>query len=216
MAYAFYLNGVLLPVTPETLQIKANGKNETMTLMDHGDVNILRQPGLSDISFDALLPNVKYPFAVYPGGFQRAEYYLSQIEQLHQSKSPFQFVVSRMLPGGTWLFGTSVKVSLEEYAMKEDAAKYGTDLLVSLKLKQYRDYGTKTCRISGNTSMIVSSRETSTAPSGSSYTVQSGDSLWEIAKKNYGDGSRYTELQEANNISDPNKLAVGQVLTIPR
>ena len=216
MAYAFYLNGVLLPVTPETVQIKANGKNETMTLMDHGEVNILRQPGLSDIAFDALLPNVKYHFAVYSGGFQRAEYYLSVIEKLHQQTSPFQLVISRMLAGGTWLFGTSVKVSLEEYTMKEDAGKYGTDVLVSLKLKQYRDYGTKTCRISGNTSMIVSARETSSAPSGNSYTVQSGDSLWEIAKRNYGDGSRYTQLQEANNISNPNKLSVGQTLVIPR
>jgi nucleoid-associated protein YgaU len=31
-----------------------------------------------------------------------------------------------------------------------------------------------------------------------SYTVASGDSLWAIAEKVYGDGSRWTDIYEAN------------------
>ncbi len=216
MAYSFYLNGTLLPVTPEAVQISANGRNETMVLMDHGEVNILKMPGLTEVSFDALLPNVRYPFAVYPGGFRRADYYLAILEQMAAGRKPFQFVVSRKMPGGSGLYGSSLKVSLEEYTMKEDAGKYGTDILVSLKLKQYRDYSTKTCRISGNTSMIVTARETTGAPSGTAYTVQTGESLPEIAQRCYGDSRKYTQLQEANGITDPNRLTAGQTLVVPR
>ena len=47
------------------------------------------------------------------------------------------------------------------------------------------------------------------------YTVKSGDMLMTLAKKYYGDESKYTLIMEANNISDPNKIAVGQKLFIP-
>lgn len=50
------------------------------------------------------------------------------------------------------------------------------------------------------------------------YTVKSGDSLWAIAKKYLGDGSRYPELYDLNKDtigSDPNRIYPGQTFTIP-
>lgn len=48
------------------------------------------------------------------------------------------------------------------------------------------------------------------------YTVKEGDSLFSIAEKYYQDGYKYGEIIKANNISDPNLIAVGQVLEIPK
>lgn len=52
---------------------------------------------------------------------------------------------------------------------------------------------------------------------GSSYTVATGDCLWNIAYHFYGTGSRWTEIYEANKdtIRDPGMIYVGQVLYIP-
>ena len=49
------------------------------------------------------------------------------------------------------------------------------------------------------------------------YTVQAGDTLGKIAQKFYEDGSRWTEIYEANKaqIADPNAIKVGQELVIP-
>jgi LysM repeat protein len=47
------------------------------------------------------------------------------------------------------------------------------------------------------------------------YRVNSGDSLWLIAKKIYGQGSSWTLLAKANNLRDSSKLRVGQVLVLP-
>ena len=49
------------------------------------------------------------------------------------------------------------------------------------------------------------------------YTVAAGDCLWKIARKMYGTGTRWKEIYEANRqiIRSPQRIYVGQVLTIP-
>jgi LysM repeat protein len=50
------------------------------------------------------------------------------------------------------------------------------------------------------------------------YTVQSGNSLWVIARKAYGEGTQYTVIYSANrgHIRDPNLIYPGQVITLPK
>lgn len=47
------------------------------------------------------------------------------------------------------------------------------------------------------------------------YTVRSGDNLSKVSKYFYGDANRYTEIAKANGLADPDKIRVGQKLTIP-
>ena len=53
------------------------------------------------------------------------------------------------------------------------------------------------------------------APAKRIYTVVSGDTLWAIAERFYGDGSQYPKIASANGIANPDLIMVGQVLTIP-
>jgi nucleoid-associated protein YgaU len=50
------------------------------------------------------------------------------------------------------------------------------------------------------------------------YTVQSGDSLWKISQKFYGDGNKYQKIFEANKevIKNPDLIYPGQMLRIPK
>lgn len=224
MAYDFYLDAMLLPVTPSKLTISIDNKNKTMVLINDGEINILKKPGLTDISFTALLPQTKYPFAVYKNGFQKADVFLDKLEQLKTSQKPFQFIVSRTFPNGKLLFDTNIKVSLEDYKIIEDS-KNGFDVNVEIKLKQCRDYGTKTVNVTIKQSKPVATvqntrpAESSPAPkvTAKSYTVAKGDTLWAIAKKYYGDGSKYTKIFEANKgvLKNPNVIYPGQVLALP-
>ena len=49
------------------------------------------------------------------------------------------------------------------------------------------------------------------------YTVQAGDSLWRIASRELGSGTRWSEIYELNRdvISDPNRIYIGQELELP-
>lgn len=222
--YDFYLDKCLLPVTPSRLQIKINNANKTTTLINEGEINILKQAKLTDIEFECEIPQVKQPYAVYPSGFKGASYFLDFFEELKTSRKPFQFIVCRQTPNGNKFFNTNIKVTLEDYTITEDA-KQGYDLKVKISLKQWRDYGTKTVNIAVAASKpkasVKPARETANSPApaaSQSYTVEKGDCLWNIAKKFYGNGSKYTVIYNANKGtigSNPNLIYPGQILTIP-
>jgi LysM repeat protein len=52
-------------------------------------------------------------------------------------------------------------------------------------------------------------------PAARTYTVESGDTLWAISERFYGDGSKYQIIADASGISNPDLILPGQVLTIP-
>lgn len=220
MAYIMYLDGVALPVTPSKLEKKIENQNKTINLINEGEINILKDAGLTEITFEAAIPHVKYPYAIYPDGFKTADFYLDKFEQLKNSKKPFQFICSRVSPSKKLLFYTNIKVSLEDYTIKEDAS-FGQELVVSVKLKKYRNYGTKLVNVKtqqqATTATVQKPRPAETAPKLKTYTVKQGDTLWAIAKKYLGDGNRYTEIYNLNKnkISNPNLIYPGQVLTLP-
>ena len=217
--YYFYMGSVLLPISPEKFTLKVKNANKTMTLINEGEVNFLRQAGLTEFEFDVLIPAVRYGFAKYDNGFQSPTYFTNHFEKLKTSKEPFQFIVSREMPDGKMTFDTNMTVSMESYTTKEQV-KEGFDLVVSIKLKQYKPYGTKVVTMSNGKASVTNQRASTNSPApkkSTTYTVKSGDCLWNIAKKLYGNGSKYTKIYDANKnkITNPNLIKVGQVLTIP-
>lgn len=56
---------------------------------------------------------------------------------------------------------------------------------------------------------------TNTSTSYTTYTVKKGDSLWKIASKLLGTGTKYTQIQKANGLKS-SLIRVGQKLKIPK
>jgi LysM repeat protein len=52
-------------------------------------------------------------------------------------------------------------------------------------------------------------------PAPRTYTVVSGDTLWAISERFYGEGNRYQQIADASGIPNPDLIYPGQVLTIP-
>ena len=87
-------------------------------------------------------------------------------------------------------------------------------------------------RYEGNnhrTTLVSNARETPSEPetptepqpetpaASGTYTVQSGDCLWNIAQRELGSGTLWEAIYEANRdqITDPSRIQIGQVLVIP-
>ena len=206
--YKFYLGNTLLPIAPGELKIKIKNQDRSVELINSNEVSILKKPGLTDIEFKALLPGVKYPFAIYKNGFQTPDFYLEKLERIKTKKHPFQFIVIRKDS-----FDTNIKVSLVDYEIIENA-KNVFDIEVSIKLKQYVPAGVKICKIKKNKIRNKKIRSANKTPApktkAKKYKVKKGDCLWSIAKKFYGDGRKWKKLNKGNP-----KIYAGQIITIP-
>ena len=91
------------------------------------------------------------------------------------------------------------------------------DIYYELELREYRDFGKAAVVVSGGAAASVTGTGTAMEKNPAApavYTVQRGDTLWAIAKRFLGDGSRYAEIAASNGIRNPNLIYPGQTLRI--
>ena len=216
MPYEVYIDDMLLPIPPQKIPIKYPGQNETATLINGEEINITRPPGLAEISIDVVLPQMDYPCAMWDGSVEDAEEFISRLQDLKESGDTFEFIVIRDS------FDTNMDVTLEDYKVSDDV-KEGLDLVVSITMKEARHYGTKIMNFAIVPEQPIPAgaspepERPAAQPQVKTYTVKSGDCLWNIAKKQLGDGNRWKEIHNLNldKISNPNLIHAGLVLVMP-
>lgn len=222
--YCMYIQKVLFPITPGKMTIKTHNMNKTITLINESEVNLIKTPGLSEITIDELLLPAfqNYPFAQYGilrdengkklagnNKDQHADYYIDKLEAWKKKKKPVTFVLSRTSPDGTHLlWDTNFDVTIEDYEIIEDADKYGMDICVKLIMKEYRTWGAKKVikekngknktNSSKNKTKATVKKTRKTKEKAKSYVVKSGDCLINIAKKQLNDSSKWTKIYNLN------------------
>jgi LysM repeat protein len=203
--YVFYFKDgsdvLTFPITPGELSIKVGSNNKVVTLINEGDINILKSPSLTEVEFEARFPMRNYPYSRKPLSFKT---YHDKFKELKENKKSFRFIVTRTTPGGKGTWDTNLLMALEDYELKESADN-GDDVLISFKLKQYKEYGVKTVKLkvekvtptTTSTSKKTRSTDNKTKKA-KTHTVVQGDCLWRIAKKYYGKGSKEKIIYNAN------------------
>lgn len=213
--YDFYIDRMMLPLAPSKVTLKVNNANKTIDLINLGEVNLLKSPKLSEISFEFRL----IAREMYQHSSVSAADFLSKLESLKVSKESFRFIIVRKGDAG-FDHDTNMMVSLENYTILEDAAE-GSDIFVEVHLKQYKNFGV----IKINTSENVkppsspkyqpkvalqkkkavtpkrSARPSKTAPK--TTTVKSKESFYERIKKARGTAQDYRKIMAQNKQKNP-------------
>ena len=162
--------------------------------------------GLRAVSLSSFFPARDYNFAKTVGDPLSL---VEKIESWRNSGEPCRVVIGRSL---------NMECTIESFSWGEQDAT--GDIYYTLSLKEYNRIKIKKANITVETDP-PKQRETK-APetnSGKKYTVKSGDCLWNIAKKFYGNGAQYKKIVDANqqifSKRSPNLIYAGEVLNIP-
>lgn len=221
--YYFFLDDKMLPVPPSRMEVKVNNKNKTVSLINEGEINIIKSPGLTEVSFEVLMPNKFYPFALYGNSlsnfinrmaglqaeFTYAKNYIDGFERLKKDNNPFRLIIARFGQNFKYLSDTNMLVTLEEYSVNE-SSEYGFDWQVPMRFKQYRPYATKELEITTNENGEQVARVKQTRPTTKevpkAYKVAANMSLWEACRRASGGSLDWRAVAELNGIRDNNVL----------
>lgn len=198
-----------------TTNMKSNTKfYETIGF---GEVSNLKKPNLRNIKMEFFLPNdINLPFLQkkYTPNciIDKPLKYLNMLRMFKENAKPFRLLIARILPNGEEIFKTNIKVSLEDYTVFEMAGEEG-DFTVELNLKEFKDINNKIIVPNSNGEYTIQkNRSSKDVPK--TYIVKKGDTLWNIAKREFNDEKLYKKLMQINNISEPKNLKVGTILKL--
>lgn len=202
-----------IPVLPAKLNVSSPGKNERVTVLELGEVLLLRKKGLRILSWESFFPVSKAPYTV--GQIRDPVSIVQAIQKARDQKTPVRFLIT-----GTDL-DCNLRMGIDSFEYEERSGELG-DLYYTIKLYEWKDISPKRIVLPEKKEEPAKTQEPARAgtpeQTSKTYTVKPGDCLWNIAKKRYGKGSDYTKIYNANKGvigSNPNLIYAGQVFTIP-
>lgn len=220
-AVFFDYNGTTfrLPTNPEEIKFTTSQANSKYEVLKLGQIVIPTHMELMEYSFECELPLKIQSYVLNQNEFMTANEYLKLFRKWREKMVPIRFMAGRINDSDK-LLGNHINklVLIEELSITERAGEEG-DKYVSFKLIEYRKFAKYIGKeIDENTGEEIKGKNQETNPKNTgTHVVVPGDNLWNLAKKYYGDGSKYTKISNANKdkIKNPSLIYPGQKLVIP-
>ena len=191
-----------LPITPARYPMASGRTVERLDMAQTGQIAL---PGLKTLFSEVLefmLPSKQYPFCT-AGAVTDPAYYTDKLTAWSEAGEVCRYIVA----------GTGINRAVLLGPLEWGEEDGSNDVYAKLPLYEYRYLDEAQVKQSTGNRGRAAEGAGQSAPD--SYTVVSGDSLWSICKRFYGDGSLAYKLAAANSISNPNLIYPGQVLTLP-
>ena len=198
---------IMLPVNPESFAFTEKHNNTSVNVNSIGEVNLLGKRDLKTGTISSHFPKRDRNYANNSG--RQAPYtYINKLLSWKSSGKPVRLIIT----------GTKINFQVTIETLKYGEQDGTGDVYYDLTLKEYRAVEIKKTKLKKKTTKKKSKPKRPAAKKKTkTYTVKSGDCLWNIAKRFYGNGAQYTKIYNANRgkIKNPNLIYPGQVLTIP-
>lgn len=136
MDIGFFINYnnqvVQLPVNPEKVDVKYDGNNSTTEIIQLGEINLLKDRKLAEISFESFFPqNDWFPAVRTKGQFKTPDFYKKFFEGIQKDKKPCRLIITGL--------NITMKVSVENFSYYHQGGDH-EDAYYSIDFKEYRDY----------------------------------------------------------------------------
>lgn len=202
---------IQLPVLPETFKTNNGSSNDSMDITGLGETIIMQSRPALQFSFSSFFPAARFP-GLQVSSITKPLELVQKINTWKASKKPVHFIATAC--------GVDLYCSIEKFNYSEEGGDPGT-YQYDITLKEYREITVRQVKVDIPSKEATVEKEEARVDNSvqpKTYTVKSGDCLWNIAKQFYGSGSDYTKIYNANKGTiggNPNLIYPGQVLTLP-
>lgn len=218
--YGIYLSvndgkqGFRLPVNPPEIEIEEQGQGNTHNIISLGEINVIKEPRLSEISFESFFPAQRYPFVVGDEVLSPSSY-VDMITTWMRQKQIARLIMTN------GAVDINMLVSIEGFTWREVGGAVG-DIEYELTLKRYVHYAPKQVQIKvqqAQQKAVVQKKPArpQTKPQPKIHVLKKGETLWALAQKYLGSGTRWREIANLNGIKDSQvtRLPIGLKVKIP-
>lgn len=200
---------IRLPVLPEKLKVSMGTKDQSVDIAGLGEILIAQSRPATEFSFSSFFPKTAFP-GIAVETITDPKTLKNTITEWKNSDKPVHFIVTGA--------GIDIYCRITKFVPTESGGDVGT-ISYDIALKEYREPKVRKVNVKDGKATVskdTSRVDNTTTPQ--TYTVKKGDCLWSIAKRFYGNGSKYTIIKEANKaiIGNSNYIYPGQVFVIPK
>ena len=202
---------IQFPMLPEKIQLGADAKYMTYSIISLGDVKIPRGKATKEISWSGIFPGAARRNNRLVRKFEKPDSLIGKFEKYRDNGTK-----CTLLCTGTCInYTVYISRFKGKYSGGSGDFYYDIKFIVTPEIKIYTTSELKIKTPAPRTPSKKTQEKTKKATK--TYTVKSGDCLWRIAQQFLGNGARYMEIYNLNRdkIKNPNLIYVGQVLTIP-
>lgn len=182
------------PANPESISGTLGARYQSFDIISKGTVKVPKGTDVSEIKWSGEFfgSAKKKESVVLKKYYKTPEKCISQLGEWQESGKVLNLIVT-----GTWI---NLDVTISSFTPEVYGA-YG-NVKYSITFTQAKDlkiYTTNELKIAGFVKKTAPRNDSSNSGSGGSYTVVSGDTLWGIAAKKLGSGTKWTTIYDANS-----------------
>ena len=207
-----------IPVLPEKFVVAIGSNNSSVDVVGLGEIIVKQARPAYQFTFSSFFPAGTFPGLTVSSPPAPLDC-VNKIKSWLEGDKPIHLILTNV--------GIDTFCTIESFSYYEQGGDVGT-IYYDLTLKEYREIAVKQVKIEQPVSAPAPVAKVDNTPqrvdntvAPKTYTVKSGDCLWNIAQKYLGSGAKWMQIYNANkSVIDrhhggPSMIWPGDVLTIP-